>query len=232
MQLYLCEFIGTAMLVLLGDGVCMNVSLSKSGFKGSSTTVIAIGWGLAVMVPAFMFGYSGASFNPVLTVALAVAGLFDWALVPGYIIAQMLGGFLGAAVLSLVYKNHLDAHEAEGGSTLGVYCTGPSIPNAPMNVLQEAISTFVLVFAILAIPANYALPNFAVFGIIMCCGMSFGGTTGYAMNPARDLSPRIAHAVFRKGDNNWGYAWIPVVGPLLGALVAALVWKVVPFFHF
>jgi len=231
MQAYLCELIGTAMLVLLGDGVCMNVSLNKSGFKGSSTTIIGIGWGLAVMVPAFMFGYSGASFNPVLTIALAVVGNFAWAEVPGYIIAQMLGGFIGASVLSLVYKDHLDATEKEGGSTLGVYCTGPSIPNPPMNVLQEACATFVLVLAILAIPSNYALPNFAVFGIIMACGMSFGGLTGYAMNPARDLSPRIAHAVWRKGDNNWGYAWIPVVGPLIGALVAGLLWKVVPFFH-
>jgi len=233
MQAYLCEFIGTAMLVLLGDGVCMNVSLNKSGFKGSSTTLIAIGWGLAVMVPAFMFGYSGASFNPVLTIALAVVGNFDWALVPGYIVAQMLGGFVGAAVLSLVYKDHLDATEKEGGSTLGVYACGPSIPNTPMNVLQEAVATFVLVFAILAIPSGYALPNFAVFGIIMVCGMSFGGLTGYAMNPARDLSPRIAHAIFRKNDknNNWGYAWVTVVGPLCGALVAGLLWKVVPFFH-
>lgn len=231
MQAYLCEFIGTAMLVLLGDGVCMSATLNKSGFKGSNSVYITIGWGLAVMVPAFMFGYSGASFNPVLTIALAVVGNFAWAQVPGYIVAQMLGGFVGASLLSLVYKDHLDATEKEGGSTLGCYCTAPSIPNAPMNVLQEACATFVLVFAILAIPGAYALPNFAVFGIIMACGMSFGGLTGYAMNPARDLSPRIAHAVWRKGDNNWGYSWIPVVGPLLGALCAGLLWKVVPFFH-
>lgn len=230
---YLCELVGTMFLVLLGDGVCMNVNLNKSGFKGSSTTVIAIGWGLAVMVPAFVFGYSGASFNPVLTIALACIGKFAWVNVPGYVIAQMIGGFLGAALLSLLYKDHLDATEKEGISTLGCYACGPSIPNTGMNILQEAAATFVLVFTILGIPGEPALGTFPVFCIIMCCGMSFGGLTGYAMNPARDLSPRLAHAVFRPngGDNNWGYAFVPVVGPLIGAVCAAFAWQLLPFFH-
>lgn len=234
MNYYLCELVGTMFLVLLGDGVCMNVTLNKSGFKGSSTTVIAIGWGLAVMVPAFCFGYSGASFNPCLTIALAVIGKFDWALVPGYVVAQMIGGFLGAALLSILWKQHLDDHEAAGESTLGVYATGPSIPNPVMNVFQEGIATAVLVFTILGIPGEPALGTFPVFCIIMACGMSFGGLTGYAMNPARDLSPRIAHAIFRSGDkggNNWGYAWVPVVGPLWGGIAGALLWQVLPFFH-
>lgn len=236
MNAYLCEFIGTAFLVLLGDGVCMGATLKKSGFQGAGATFIAIGWGLAVMVPAFCFGYSGASFNPCLTFALAAAGKFPWNAVPGYVVAQMLGGFVGASLLSLLYKKHLDAQEEAGNTTLGVYCTSPAIKNLPLNLLAEAVATFVLVFTICAIPKEASgLSSFPVFAIIMACGMSFGGLTGYAMNPARDLSPRLAHALFRRHDrngSNWRYAWVPVAGPLAGGVAGALLAKVLPFIPF
>ncbi len=230
MQNYLCELIGTALLVLLGNGVVMNFKLTRSAFKDNSSTAIAFGWGVAVMIPSFIFTASGAVFNPALALALGVIGRLDWSLVPGYIVAELLGGFIGAALLSLVYKSHLDATEKEGGSTLGCYATTPSIPHPVLNVVQEMVATFVLVLAIIAVPADFVIPGSAIFGIaVMVCAMSFGGLTGFAMNPARDLCPRIAHAIFRKGDNNWGYSWVPVIGPVLGALLAALLYKVLPF---
>ena len=230
MQAYLCELLGTAFLVLLGNGVVMNFKLTRSGFKDGSSMAVAFGWGVAVMIPSFIFTFSGAHFNPAVSLAMAVIGRLDWSLVPGYIVAQLIGAFLGAALLSLVYKSHLDATEKEGGSTLGCYATSPSIPHPVLNVVQEMVATFVLVMAIIAVPSDFAIPGSAVFGIaVMVCAFSFGGLTGFAMNPARDLCPRIAHAVFRKGDNNWGYSWVPVIGPILGALLAALVYNVLPF---
>lgn len=225
---YIAEFIGTAMLVFMGDGVSAANSLEGSLFKGSGAVYTMMGWGLAVALPAMCFGASsGASFNPCLTIGQAVVGMFEWGMVPGYIIAQMLGGFVGACVMWLFYKDQFDATD-DPGTILGVFCTGPAIPNLGMNILSEALATMMLVFYLLNIPAMAASVgmNFVyVFMVIMSMGYSLGATTGFAMNPARDLSPRCAHAVLpipNKGDSNWGYAAVPVIGPLIGGIVGAL----------
>ncbi|MGN0294843.1 MAG: MIP/aquaporin family protein [Lachnospiraceae bacterium] len=233
---YIAEFIGTAMLILLGDGVVANVTLNKSGMKGAGSIQITFAWGLAVMVPAFIFGAaSGAHFNPALTIALAVDGSFSWSMVPGYIIAQFAGAFVGACLVYILFKDQFDATESPA-TKLGVFSTGPSVPNMPLNILSEAIGTFVLVFAIKGIAQvqNCApgLSNFLVFGIIVSIGMSLGGLTGYAINPARDLGPRIAHSVLPikgKGDSNWGYAPVVIIGPIVGAILAVLLYKVIPW---
>lgn len=231
---YICEFLGTMMLILLGDGVVANVTLNKSGMKGGGSVQITIAWGLAVLVPAFIFGEaSGASFNPALTIALAAIGNFAWAQVPGYIIAQICGAFVGAILVFILFKGQFDATE-DPGAKLGVFSTGPSIPNVGLNILSEAVGTFVLVFAILGLgnvpDLNAGVAKLLVFGIIVSIGMSLGGLTGYAINPARDLGPRIAHAVLPikgKGSSRFDYGWIPVVGPILGGLVAAFLFKAV-----
>ena len=233
---YIAEFLGTMMLIILGDGVVANVTLNKSGMKGAGSIQITLAWGLAVMVPAFIFGAaSGASFNPALTIALAVDGSFDWAMVPGYIIAQFAGAFVGAVIVYLMFKDQFDATE-EPGTKLGVFSTGPSVPNMPRNIFCEAVATFVLVFAIKGMAQvgglNGAQGNFLVFGIIASIGMSLGGLTGYALNPARDIGPRIAHAVLPikgKGSSNWGYAPVPVVGPIIGGIVAVLLYQAIPW---
>lgn len=195
------------MLIMLGDGVVANVTLNKSGMKGAGSIQITIAWGLAVMIPAFIFGAaSGASFNPALTLALAADGSFPWSQVPGYIAAQFAGAFVGAIIVWLAFREHFEATD-DPGTKLGVFSCGPSIPNLPMNILAEAVATFVLVFAIKGLPAEApaGVGNLLVFGIIVSCGMSFGGLTGYAMNPARDLGPRLAHTILPisgKGDSN------------------------------
>ncbi len=233
---YIAEFLGTLLLILLGDGVVANVNLNRSGMKGGGSVQITIAWGLAVMVPAFIFGAaSGAHFNPAVTLALAIDGSLAWSMVPGYIIAQMLGAFVGACLVYVMFKDQFDATE-DPGTKLGVFSTGPAIPNLPRNVFCEAVATFVLVFAIKGLGQvegmNGAQGNLLVFGIITSIGMSLGGLTGYALNPARDLGPRIAHALLPikgKGDSNWGYAWVPVVGPIIGGVVAVLVNMMIPW---
>ena len=237
MMAYIAEFIGTFLLILLGDSVVANVTLNKSGMKGAGSIQITLAWGLAVMVPAFIFGAaSGAHFNPALTLALAVDGSFAWSMVRGYVIAQFAGAFLGACVVYMMFKDQFDA-TAETGTKLGVFCTGASIQNIPRNIFCEAVATFVLVFAIKGVgnvagAADVGLNNFLVFGIIVSIGMSMGGLTGYAINPARDLGPRLAHAVLPiqgKGDSNWGYAVVPLVGPVIGAVAAVLLFGVLPW---
>ncbi len=233
---YIAEFIGTMMLILLGDGVVANVTLNKSGMKGAGSIQITFAWGLAVMVPAFIFGAaSGAHFNPALTIALAIDGSMGWNLVPGYIIAQFAGAFVGACLVYILFKDQFDATD-NPGTKLGVFSTGPSVPNMPLNILSEAIGTFVLVFAIKGIAqvANCApgVEKFLVFGIIVSIGMSLGGLTGYAINPARDLGPRLAHAILPikgKGDSNWGYAPVVIVGPVIGAIAAVLLYGAIPW---
>ena len=233
---YIAEFIGTMMLIILGDGVVANVTLNKSGMKGAGSIQITLAWGLAVMVPAFIFGAaSGAHFNPALTLALAVDGSLAWSLVPGYIIAQFAGAIVGAVIVYLMFKDQFDATE-DPGTKLGVFSTGPSIPNLPRNIFCEAIATFVLVFAIKGIAQVTGiaggLSNFLVFGIIVSIGMSLGGLTGYALNPARDIGPRIAHALLPikgKGSSNWGYAIVPLLGPVLGALAAVGLYAIIPW---
>ncbi len=231
---YIAEFIGTMLLIILGDGVVANVTLNKSGMKGAGSIQITLAWGLAVMIPAFIFGAaSGAHFNPALTIALAVDGSLAWGLVPGYIVAQCAGGFTGACLVYVLFKDQFDATD-DPGTKLGVFSTGPSVPNMPLNILSEVVGTFVLVFAIKGIPATAApgVEKFMVFGIIVAIGMSLGGLTGYALNPARDLGPRIAHAVLPikgKGDSNWGYAPVVIAGPVIGAIIAVLLYGAIPW---
>lgn len=233
---FLAELIGTMMLIILGDGVVANVTLNKSGMKGAGSIQITLAWGLAVMVPAFIFGTaSGAHFNPALTIALAVDQSLPWAEVPIYIIGQFAGAILGACIVYLMFKDQFDATD-DPGTKLGVFSTGPSIPNLPRNIFCEAVATFVLVFAIKGIGQVTGiaggLSNVLVFGIIVSIGMSLGGLTGYALNPARDIGPRIAHQflpIKGKGDSNWGYAIVPILGPIIGAIVAVLLYQVIPW---
>ena len=233
---YIAEFLGTMMLILLGDGVVANGTLNTSGMKGAGSVQITLAWGLAVMIPACIFGVaSGASFNPALTIALAIDGSFDWSLVTGYILAQFAGAFVGACLVYILFKEQFDATE-DPGTKLGVFSTGPSVPNMPLNILSEAIGTFVLVFAIKGIAhvpgLSPGLDKFIVFGIIVSIGMSLGGLTGYALNPARDIGPRIAHGLLPikgKGSSNWGYAIVPFLGPLLGAMAAVLLYGAIPW---
>ncbi len=233
---FLAEFIGTMMLIILGDGVVANVTLNKSGMKGAGSIQITLAWGLAVMVPAFIFGTaSGAHFNPALTIALAIDETLPWAEVPIYIIGQFAGAIVGACIVYLMFKDQFDATD-DPGTKLGVFSTGPSIPNLPRNIFCEAVATFVLVFAIKGIGQVTGiaggLSNVFVFGIIVSIGMSLGGLTGYALNPARDIGPRIAHQflpIKGKGDSNWGYAIVPILGPIIGAIVAVLLYQVIPW---
>ncbi len=234
---YLGEFLGTMLLIILGDGVVANVNLTKSGMKGGGSVQVTIAWGLAVMLPAFIFGNaSGASFNPALTLALAAGGLFSWSLVPGYIVSQIAGGFVGGIIVYALYKDHFDATESPAAK-LGVFSTGPSIPNWGRNLFSELIGTFVLVFAILGIGQVTGIASgvekLLTFGIIVSVGMSLGGLTGYAINPARDLGPRLAHAVLPikgKGSSNFKYGLtVPVLGPIAGALLAMGLYSIIPW---
>ena len=232
------EFIGTLVLILLGDGVCCATSLNKSKAQGAGWAVVTLGWGLAVMCGVFIAGpYSGAHLNPAVTLGFALAGQFDWAAVLPYIAAQMLGGFAGAVLVYAFYKDHFDATEDQA-TKLGVFCTAPAIMNKGRNFFCEALASWLLVFVILALGNKENLPEigmgelgaFPVTMLIVAIGMSLGATTGYAINPARDLAPRIAHAVLPikgKGGNGWDYSWIPVAGPICGGLLAALTYLLI-----
>ena len=228
----LFEFIGTAILVLFGDGVVASNCLKKSKGENGGWVVITLAWGLAVMLGVFISGpYSGAHLNPAVTLGLAAAGTFSWSLVAPYIVAQMLGGFVGAVLVYAFYKDHYDATD-DPAVKLGTFCTAPAIRNYGRNFFSELLGTFVLVFVILALSIQGNTPEvgmgalgaFPVAMLIVALGMSLGGTTGYAINPARDLAPRLAHAVLPikgKGTNDGAYSWIPVVGPLVGGVLAA-----------
>lgn len=235
----LFEFVGTLVMILMGDGVCAACTLDKSKAKGAGWVVIGLAWGFAVMCGVFIAGpYSGAHLNPAVTLGLAIAGSFPWASVLPYMAAQMLGGFCGALMVYVFYYDHFNATTDNPDGVLGVFCTMPAIEHKFVNYLSETIATFVLVFIILALStdgnvAAYAgspvsmggAGAFPVTCLIMALGMSLGGTTGYAMNPARDLSPRIAHAILPlkgKRDSGWGYSWVPVLGPLTGSALAAV----------
>lgn len=227
MSTFLAELVGTMMLILLGDGVVAGVILKKTKAADSGWLVITSGWACAVAIPALIFGaISGAHFNPALTIALAAIGRFAWAEVPMYIIAQMIGAIIGAILVWIHYLPHW-AETEDQGTKLGVFCTGPAIRSTGANLISEIIGTFVLVFGILAlgtVDMAAGLGTFAVGLVILVIGVSLGGTTGYAINPARDLGPRIAHAflpIAGKGGSDWGYSWIPVVGPIIGGLIAA-----------
>ena len=228
----LFEFIGTSILVLFGDGVVASNVLKKSKGENGGWVVVTLAWGLAVMLGVFISGpYSGAHLNPAVTLGLAAAGTFSWSLVVPYIVAQMLGGFFGAVLVYLFYKDHYDATD-DPAAKLATFCTAPAIRNYGRNLFSEILGTFVLVFVILALSIGENTPEvgmgalgaFPVAMLIVALGMSLGGTTGYAINPARDLAPRLAHAVLPikgKGSNDWTYSWVPVVGPIIGGFIAA-----------
>jgi glycerol uptake facilitator protein len=228
MEAYLAEFIGTMLLIILGDGVVAGVLLRNSKAENSGWIVITLGWGMAVAVAVYCVGqFSGAYINPAVTLGAAVTGGLEWAVVPGYIIAQFLGAFVGAVIVYLAYLPHW-AETADPGLKLGVFSTAPAIYNTPANIICEIIGTFVLVFGIFGILANdiaAGLFPLLVGLLVLGIGLSLGGPTGYAINPARDLGPRIAHAVLPipgKGGSDWGYAWIPVVAPIIGGILGAL----------
>ncbi len=233
MNPFLGEVIGTAILMLLGNGVVANVVLSGTKGEGSGWIVIAWGWGMAVFVAVFtVAAFSGAHINPAVTVALAIAGEFAWSGVPGYIIAQFLGAAIGTTLVWLAYKDHF-AKTENADLKLAVFCTGPAIRNPVSNLITEIIGTFVLVFAVLflavAVFGLGGLDALPVGLLVLAIGLSLGGPTGYALNPARDLGPRIMHFLLPipgKRDSDWGYAWIPVVGPLIGGGLAALTYLV------
>ena len=231
-QIFLSEFFGTAILILFGAGVCAAVTLPRSKAKASGWIVIAFGWGLAVFMGVYAAYATGGYLNPAVTVGLAVAGKD---LAPGvsatavnvvvYIVAQMLGGIVGAVGAWLAYKRHFDA-EAPAADKLGCFSTTPGIRSYGWNVVTEAIGTFALITWVLINGKSPSqLGPLAVALVIVAIGLSLGGPTGYAINPARDLGPRIAHALLPikgKGSSDWTYAWVPVVGPLLGAVAAGL----------
>jgi glycerol uptake facilitator protein len=226
------ETIGTGLLILLGDGVVAAVLLTSSKAQNSGWIVITWGWGMAVMFGVLAVGqFSGAHLNPAVTLGFAVIGNTEWSDVPKYLIGEFAGAMLGACLVAAAYSNHWRATE-DPGLKLAVFCTGPAIRSTVSNIVTEIIGTFVLVFGVLAIFANKftAVPTFAFGGmfvglLVLAIGLSLGGPTGYAINPARDLGPRIVHAILPipgKGDSDWGYAWIPVVAPIIGGILGAL----------
>ncbi len=234
----LFEFIGTFVLVLLGCGVVACVSLRKSKGEGAGWVVVTLAWGLAVMCGVLIAGpYTGAHLNPAVTLGLAAAGKFPWEYVLPYIVSQIAGGILGAVIVYVFYKDHFDA-TAEAETKLGVFATIPAIKNYRRNMICEIVGTFILVLVILfmgdkenssevGLGSVGALP---VALLVVVIGMSLGGTTGYAINPARDLGPRIAHAILPikgKGSSQWSYSWVHIVGPLLGGVLAALLYLLV-----
>jgi glycerol uptake facilitator protein len=238
-QAYLAEFVGTLILILLGDGVVANVLLRNSKGEHSGWIVITLGWGMAVAIAVYAVGaISGAHINPAVTVGLASIGAFPWAQVPGYIVAQLLGAFVGAVLVWLTYYDHWKETD-DPVLKLGTFSTIPQIRNTVPNLITEVIGTAMLLFGVVAILG--ATAPFAQAGIIvpliigflvLAIGLSLGGPTGYAINPARDLGPRIAHAVLPipgKGDSQWSYSWIPIVGPLVGGIIGAVLYSVLGF---
>jgi glycerol uptake facilitator protein len=232
MSAFVAELVGTALLVLLGDGVVAGVLLRKSKAYGSGWIVITAGWGLAVSMAVYAVGrVSGAHINPAVTLSLALVGRFDWHQVPAYLAAQLIGAAVGAVLVWLAYLAHW-RETPEADLKLAVFCTAPAIRNPAANFVTEAIGTFVLIFGVLALgsykPANDSgLAPLLVGLLVWAIGLSLGGPTGYAINPARDLAPRLMHALLPipgKGGSDWGYAWIPVLGPLAGGAAGALVY--------
>jgi len=249
MQTYLAEAIGTMVLVLLGDGVVANVVLARTKGQNSGWIVITVGWGVAVAIAVYAVGrISGAHLNPAVTIALATIGSFPWHQVPGYIAAQMLGAIAGGVLMWWTYRPHWRVTD-DRAAKLGVFCTAPAIRSADANFVTEAVGTAALVFGILAIAANAqgltkpgevdlsvvfsrGLQPLLVGVLVLGIGLSLGGPTGYAINPARDLGPRIAHAILPipdKGPSDWRYAWIPVIAPIVGGIVGAGLYALVGF---
>lgn len=245
---FLAELVGTMLLIILGEGVCANTSLARSKGKDAGWMAVTTGWGLAVAMAVYAVGrISGAHINPAVTLGLASTGAFEWALVPRYIAGQMIGAFLGAVVVWMTYRQHFDATE-DPDAIRGIFCTSPAIPSTRWNLVAEFVGTAVLLFGVIALGANAGeltdgtldlsavysvginplLVGFLVWGI----GLSLGGPTGYAINPARDLAPRLAHwllPIRHKGDSDWGYSWIPIVGPIAGGIAGAWLFRLLSF---
>jgi glycerol uptake facilitator protein len=249
MNAYVAEAVGTMILVLLGDGVVANVLLSRSKGQDSGWIVITVGWGVAVAIAVYAVGrISGAHLNPAVTIGLAAIGSFPLASVGAYVAAQMVGAFLGAVLVWLAYLPHWRLTE-DPAAKLGVFATGPAVRNPGANFLTETIATALLLFGVLAIGANAegwaqagevdlsqvfsrALQPLLVGILVLGIGLSLGGPTGYAINPARDLGPRIAHAILPipgKGPSDWSYGWIPVAAPLVGGIAGAALYAFVGF---
>jgi len=246
---YLAEVVGTMILIILGDGVVANVSLRKSKAHGGGWIVVATGWGMAVAMAVYAVGrFSGAHINPAVTVSLATIGAFPWSEVPGYVASQVVGAFLGAAIVWIAFYRHWE-ETPDPATKLGVFSTIPAIRSPLANLATEFIGTAVLMFGILALgdqaqmlrqPGDLDLTvvySGAVYPLLVgllvfAIGLSLGGPTGYAINPARDLGPRLAHAclpIAGKGRSDWGYAWIPIVGPLAGGVLGVLLYRWVGF---
>lgn len=228
---FLSELLGTMMLILLGNGVVCNVVLKRTKGNGNDWLLISIGWALAVTIPVYIFGpIGGAHFNPAVTLALASIGEFPWKDVSSYIIAQIIGAMLGAGIVYAMYLPHWEATESKADK-LACFATGPAIEHKVGNFISEFIGTFILVFALLGVKHTEVVAGLGpvIVGlIILAIGISLGGTTGYAINPARDLGPRIVHGILPikgKGVSGWEYAWLPVVAPICGGVVAALLYS-------
>jgi glycerol uptake facilitator protein len=229
---FLAELTGTALLLVLGNGVVANVILDKTKGNNGGLISITFGWAIAVFVGVYAVGpISGAHLNPAVTIALATIGKFEWAQVPSYLLAQLLGAMLGSFIMWLSYRQHFDA-TSDQAAKLGVFCTSPSINSPFNNVLSELVGTFVFMLAILFITKSDSslgsLNALPVALLVLGIGLSMGGPTGYAINPARDLGPRIMHAILPikgKGDSGWAYSWVPVLGPTIGGVLAALLYQ-------
>jgi glycerol uptake facilitator protein len=241
MSPFLAEYIGTAILILLGNGVVANVVLADTKGHNGGLIVIAIGWAMAVYIGVTIANpYSGANLNPAITIALAVAGKLSWTFVPGYILAQLLGAMTGSFLVWLVYRDHFN-RTTNPDLQLAAFATAPAIRGNISNMISEIIGTFVLVFSVFYFTKAEIVENKSPIGLgsigdlpvaflVLAIGLSLGGTTGYAINPTRDLGPRIMHTLLpikNKKDSNWGYAWIPVFGPLIGALLATFAYMTI-----
>ncbi|MGV3151741.1 MIP/aquaporin family protein [Sarcina ventriculi] len=228
LEKFMAELIGTMILILLGDGVVANVVLKKNKGECSGWIVITTGWALAVAIPVFLFAnVSGAQFNPAVTIALAVTGSLPWNEVLVYIGAQLIGAFIGAVLVFVSYYKHFEETE-DKDSKLGTFCTIPAIRSKKWNFITEFIGTFILMFVIVGlgkVDMVNGISPIAVGLLIWVIGLSLGGPTGYAINPARDLAPRFAHFILpipNKRDSDWSYAWIPIIAPILGGICGAI----------
>ncbi|MDO8997098.1 MAG: MIP/aquaporin family protein [Sediminibacterium sp.] len=234
MNVFIAELLGTAYIIAFGNGVVANVVLNKTKGNNGGLIAITFGWSMAVFMAVYITaGISGAHLNSAVTIGLAALGKFDWAMVPQYLLAQLLGAMLGQFFVFLLYKDHFNA-TADGLTQRACFCTDPAIRNPTQNFITEFLATFIFMLAVLFITkANSSLGSLdalPVALIVLAIGLSFGGPTGYAINPARDLGPRIMHSILpmnNKSSSDWGYAWVPIVAPILGAVAAGFFYNAI-----